>query len=97
MKIAISLLFLISSWVYANPETIRIQTPYTASHSGTPAMLRIIETANRMQRDYTFLLEFRPGGNQVIAVRQMEQDPQTNLAISPTHHLRTVLAYLETA
>jgi tripartite-type tricarboxylate transporter receptor subunit TctC len=90
MKIAISLLFLISSWVYANPETIRIQTPYTASHSGTPAMLRIIETANRMQRDYTFLLEFKPGGNQVIAVRQTEQDPQTNLAIIAASYVENV-------
>jgi tripartite-type tricarboxylate transporter receptor subunit TctC len=62
-------------------EIIRIQTPYTASHSGTPAMLRIIETANNMQKDYTFVLEFRPGGNQVIAVKQMDQDPQRNLAI----------------
>jgi tripartite-type tricarboxylate transporter receptor subunit TctC len=90
MKIAISLLFLISSWVYANPETIRIQTPYTASHSGTSAMLRIIEIANRMQRDYVFMLEFRPGGNQVIAVRQMEQDPQTNLAIIAASYVENI-------
>ena len=33
-------------------EVIRIQTPYTASHSGTPAMLRIIETANNIQKDF---------------------------------------------
>jgi len=92
MKIIICLLFLISSWVHANPETIRIQTPYTASHSGTPAMLRIIETANRMQRDYIFLLEFRPGGNQVIAVRQTEQDPQTNLAIIAASYVENVEA-----
>jgi len=92
MKIAISLLFLISSWGWANPETIRIQTPYTASHSGTPAMLRIIETANRIQRDYMFLLEFKPGGNQVIAVRQMESDPQTNLAIIAASYVENVEA-----
>jgi tripartite-type tricarboxylate transporter receptor subunit TctC len=90
MKIAISLLLLISSWVYANPETIKIQTPYTASHSGTPAMLRIIETANRMQQDYTFMIEFRPGGNQVIAVRQLDQDPQTNLAIVAASYIENV-------
>jgi hypothetical protein len=81
MKTFISLLFLVATWAWAGPETIRIQTPYTASHSGTPAMLRIIETANQIQRDYVFVLEFRPGGNQVIAVRQTELDPQTNLAI----------------
>jgi hypothetical protein len=90
MKIAIFLLFLISSWTCAGLETIRIQTPYTASHSGTPAMLRIIETANRIQQDYMFMIEFRPGGNQVIAVRQMEQDPQTKLAIIAASYVENV-------
>jgi tripartite-type tricarboxylate transporter receptor subunit TctC len=66
---------------FASSELIKIQTPYTASHSGTPAMLRIIDTANQMQKKYTFLLEFKPGGNQVIAVKQMDQDPSRNLAI----------------
>ena len=62
-------------------ETIRIQTPYTASHSGTPIMLKILETANQLQKNYNFVLEFKPGGNQTIAVRQMDQDPAYNLAI----------------
>lgn len=81
MKIFIFLLIALSSWAWAGPESIRIQTPYTASHSGTPAMLQIIETANQIQQDYVFMLEFRPGGNQVIAVRQLDSAPQTNLAI----------------
>jgi tripartite-type tricarboxylate transporter receptor subunit TctC len=77
------LLILVMTWCsVAQPtEVIRIQTPYTASHSGTPAMLRIIETANRIQKDFTFVLDFRPGGNQTIAVKQMDLDPQRNLAI----------------
>jgi tripartite-type tricarboxylate transporter receptor subunit TctC len=80
MRTLLLFLLLINSAV-ASTETIRIQTPYTASHSGTPAMLRIIDTANQMQKKYTFLLEFKPGGNQVIAVKQMDQDPSRNLAI----------------
>jgi tripartite-type tricarboxylate transporter receptor subunit TctC len=76
--LVLSLLF--TSLAYS-AETIRIQTPYTASHSGTPAMLRIIDVANQIQKNYTFVLEFKPGGNQVIAVKQMDQDPQRNLAI----------------
>lgn len=78
-------IFLILGLLYINlanaTETIRIQTPYTASHSGTPAMLRIIDVANQIQKDYVFVLEFKPGGNQVIAVKQMDQDPQHNLAV----------------
>ena len=78
MRILFLFLLLINSAV---AQTIRIQTPYTASHSGTPAMYRIIETANKIQKNYTFVLEFKPGGNQVIAVKQIDQDPQNNLAI----------------
>jgi tripartite-type tricarboxylate transporter receptor subunit TctC len=44
-------------------------------------VLRIIETANNIQKDFAFVLEFRPGGNQVIAVKQMDQDPAHSLAI----------------
>lgn len=73
-------LLLVNSSVQAS-EIIRIQTPYTANHSGTLAMYRITETANKIQKNYTFVLEFRPGGNQVIAVKHMDQDPQRNLAI----------------
>jgi tripartite-type tricarboxylate transporter receptor subunit TctC len=80
MRILFLFLLLINS-AFAAPELIKIQTPYTASHSGTPAMLRIINTANQIQKNYTFILEFKPGGNQVIAVKQMDQDPQRNLAI----------------
>jgi tripartite-type tricarboxylate transporter receptor subunit TctC len=80
MRILFLFLLLINSAV-ASTETIRIQTPYTATHSGTPAMYRIIDTANKIQKNYTFVLEFKPGGNQVIAVKQMDQDPARNLAI----------------
>jgi tripartite-type tricarboxylate transporter receptor subunit TctC len=80
MKTLLLFLLLINSAV-ASTEIIRIQTPYTANHSGTPAMFRIIETANKIQKNYTFVLEFKPGGNQVIAVKQMDQDPTRNLAI----------------
>jgi hypothetical protein len=62
-------------------ETIRIQTPYTASHSGTPAMFRILERANAIQKEFVFVLEFKPGANQVLAIKQLDQDPQKNLAI----------------
>lgn len=78
-------IFLILGLLCINPghsaELIRIQTPYTASHSGTPAMLRIMDVANQQQKNYSFILEFKPGGNQVIAVKQMDQDPQHSLAV----------------
>lgn len=75
------LFLLVINTAFAAPELIKIQTPYTASHSGTPAMLKIIDIANQNQKKYTFVLEFKPGGNQVIAVKQMDQSPKNNLAI----------------
>lgn len=81
MKKFILVLFLAVSNMSTATETIRLQTPYTASHSGTPIMLKILETANQLQKSYVFVLEFKPGGNQTIAVKQMDQDPAHSLAI----------------
>jgi tripartite-type tricarboxylate transporter receptor subunit TctC len=89
MRILFLFLLFINSAVAA-PELIKIQTPYTASHSGTSAMLRIIDVANQIQKNYTFFLEFKPGGNQVIAVKQMDQDPQRNLAIIAASYVENV-------
>ena len=62
-------------------EDIYIQSPYSASHGGVPAYLAIIEEANRIQDDYTFHLENKPGGQQIIAIKQMDQSPQNRLGI----------------
>jgi len=62
-------------------ETITIMSPYSASHSGTPAMFRVINEANAQQKDYNFILEFRPGGEQIIAVNALKEQPATRLAI----------------
>jgi hypothetical protein len=55
-------------------ETIRIYSPYSPGHSGTPAMLRIIDQANKNQSIYKFVLEFKPGGNQIIAVKSLDEN-----------------------
>lgn len=62
-------------------ETISIQSPYAASHSGTAAMFKILDQANHDQSRYNFILEFKPGGEQIIAVKQMDDQPQNRLAI----------------
>lgn len=62
-------------------ETIHIQSPYSPSHSGTPAMLKIIDQANSSQDRYRFLLEYRPGGEQLIAINHLEKAPHNRLAI----------------
>ena len=79
-RIFLFLLGLTSAMTMA-AETITIVSPYSASHSGTPAMFRIVNEANSQQKDYNFILEFRPGGEQIIAVNALKEQPATRLAI----------------
>ena len=60
-------------------ELIKIYSPYSPGHSGTPALHKIIDEANKSQNIYRFIVEFKPGGNQIIAVRAI--DPENSLAI----------------
>jgi len=53
-------------------ETIKVYSPYSASHSGTPALLRVLDQANANQNIYKFVPEFKPGGNQIIAVKSVD-------------------------
>jgi tripartite-type tricarboxylate transporter receptor subunit TctC len=62
-------------------EDIYIQSPYSASHGGVPAYLAIIEEANKIQDEYEFHLENKPGGQQIIAIKQMDQSPENRLGI----------------
>ncbi len=73
MKKILAMLMMLCSSAFAT-ETIKIMSPYSASHSGTTAMNRIIEEANKSQHIYTFVLEFRPGGNQLIALKAMDSN-----------------------
>ena len=74
----IILAMLISLSAFAT-ENIKIFSPYSPGHSATPAMLKIVDEANSSQNIYKFSLEFRPGGNQMIAVRAL--DNSNSLAI----------------
>ncbi len=53
-------------------DTVKIYSPYAPSHSATPAMFKIIDQANKAQSTYSFVLEFRPGGNQMIALQALD-------------------------
>jgi hypothetical protein len=55
-------------------ETIKIYSPYSPAHSATPALFRVIDEANSIQSTYKFAVEFKPGGNQIIAVKSLDQN-----------------------
>lgn len=79
-NVLLSLAILGSASAFA-AETITIENPYGPSHSATPGMLRILKEANAMQNDFEFVVDYKPGGQQVIAVKQMDQSPENRLAI----------------
>jgi tripartite-type tricarboxylate transporter receptor subunit TctC len=74
----LSFLFIQNSY---SQENITIYSPYSPGHSGHPAMMKIIETANIIQKDFKFQLVFKPGGEQILAVKEMDRNPENSLAI----------------
>ena len=79
-KIFTFLLLALSSLAMAK-EKITVFYPYAASASNTPATIRLLDEANKIQQEIEFILEFRPGGNQSISVKAMEQDPFNSLSL----------------
>ena len=76
MKIKKLILSLITAFSINSQATelIKIYSPYSPSHSGTPALLRVLDQANSSQTIYKFIVEFRPGGNQIIAVKSIDSN-----------------------
>jgi tripartite-type tricarboxylate transporter receptor subunit TctC len=70
----------------ASAETIKLFVPNGPSHPTTPSILRVLDVANASQNKYTFVIDFKPGGNQTIALKEMDKSPQNTLAtIAPAY------------
>lgn len=61
-------------------EKILISNAQGPQQSMTPQFLRIIERANANQNLYQFVVEFKQGGYESIAVKHMLEDPRNRLA-----------------
>lgn len=70
-------------------ENIKIYSPYSPGHSATPALFKVIDEANSMQSIYKFTVEFKPGGNQIIAVKSLDEN---SLAIIAPAYVENVEA-----
>lgn len=86
----LSLLFTIFSVSAWSAEIIKIYSPYSPGHSGTSPMRRIIDQSNANQSIYKFILEFRPGANQLLAVKAI--NPENSLAIIAPAFVENVAA-----
>lgn len=72
-KIILSMFLLISSLAQAS-EIVKIYSPYSPGHSATPALYKILDIANSSQNIYKFIVDFKPGGNQIIAVKSLDEN-----------------------
>lgn len=96
MKLLILLITMFFFKISFAQEIITIYSPYSPSHSGTPAMLRILEKANNSQNNFNFRLEFKPGGEQILAIKEMDKSPENSLAIiAPKYVEHTVSGKLD--
>lgn len=77
-KIIISLLLAAGM---AHADTISIVSPYSPTHAGTPALIKITEAANRLQTQHNFVLEFKPGANGLLALQAADYSPQDKLVL----------------
>lgn len=77
------LIALVSAWasVAMAQEVIQIKSPYPANHSGHAAIHRMIQKANDLQTAFTFVLELKPGDQGVVALKSMDQTPNTAVSI----------------
>lgn len=91
IKTLLAIAFLGVGFMSHAAETITLENPYGPSHSATPATLRILKEANALQSEFEFVVEYKPGGNQVIAVKQMDQSPEARLAIIAPAYVENTL------
>ena len=61
-------------------DTITLVLTAAPSHPTSPPMLKLIDEANKIQKDHMFVPEFRPGGEGTIGLRHMLEEPQRRLA-----------------
>jgi hypothetical protein len=57
-------------------EKIIVLNPQGPTHSGTAQLLKVLEVANSMQNKYQFIIEFKVGGFESIALKQVLVDEQ---------------------
>lgn len=73
-------LFLLASSTSAK-EIITVYSPYSPGHSGTNASRKVFDVANSAQTKYQFVLDFKPGAQGVLALRELTDQSDNRLAI----------------
>jgi tripartite-type tricarboxylate transporter receptor subunit TctC len=75
----------------AQAEVIAIKSPYNAQHTGHTALYKIMENANQSQTQYNFVLELKPGGNGIVALKDMGRTPATALTLINAAYVQNII------
>lgn len=91
MKLLVLAIGLCWSLMATAAETIAIKSPYAANHVGHAALYKIFEQANKSQNKYTFILELKPGDQGVVALKSMDQTPDSALTLIAAPFVENVI------
>ena len=80
MKQLFALFLLVLSLHTLAKETVVVLNPQGPSHSGTPQLMAVVDEANKLQNKYQFIIEFKPGAFESIALRELTDSPQTKIS-----------------
>jgi hypothetical protein len=72
-------------------EVITLKSPYNAQHAGHAAIYKIFDQANSGQKKYTFVLELKPGGQGVVALKDMDKTPATALGLITAPYVQNTI------
>jgi tripartite-type tricarboxylate transporter receptor subunit TctC len=80
MKHILALVLVFVSSLVQAKEPITLYVGHGPSQANAAAYLKTVEVANTMQGKYDFHLEFKPGANGALAIKTMDQAPQSRIA-----------------
>jgi tripartite-type tricarboxylate transporter receptor subunit TctC len=76
--------------LHAQAEVITLKSPIGAQHAGHAALYKIMEHANNSQKQYNFIMELKPGGNGVVALKDMSRTPASSLALIHAAYVQNI-------
>ncbi len=81
MKFLFGLVLAALTTVTSASEVVSIVSPYTPKHQGHAAIYKILEKANSAQSKYKFILELKPGGAGVTALRHVDSSTASSIGL----------------
>lgn len=80
MKRLLMIALVVASSLVSARELITLEVGHGPAQPNAAVYIRTLETANKMQDKYEFVIEFKPGANGALALRTMDLSPLNRIA-----------------